>query len=144
MLAAYDKILIAVDGSVQSEKAFQEGLEIAKRNDATVYLAWIINDVELATSAYAFSKLLEDEREYIDDFLTKKISDAKSFGLDNVQSIIDVGPPKRKLAIDIPEKFGINLIIMGSTGKGAITQALIGSTTAFVVNHAVCNVLVVK
>ena len=144
MLAAYDKILIAVDGSVQSEKALQEGLEIAKRNDATVYLAWIINDVELTTSAYAFTKLLQDEREYVDDFLTKKIIEAKAFGVENIQPIIDVGSPKRKIAVDIPEEFEINLIILGSTGKGAITQALIGSTTAFVVNHAVCNVLVVK
>ncbi|MGX7197656.1 universal stress protein [Enterococcus olivae] len=144
MLETYDKVLIAVDGSKQSEKAFDEGVEIAKRNNATVYLAWIINDVELTTSAYAFSKLLHDEKEFVEDFLTKKVNQVKEAGIENVQPVIEVGSPKRKLAVDIPEEYGINLIIMGSTGKGALTQALIGSTTAFVVNHAICNVMVVK
>lgn len=144
MLETYDKVLIAVDGSKQSEKAFKEGVEIAKRNHAEVYLAWIINDVELTTSAYAFSKLLQDEKEFVEDFMVKKVTEAKEAGVEKVQSIIEVGSPKRKLAVDIPEEYAIKLIIMGSTGKGAISQALVGSTTAFVVNHAVCNVMVIK
>lgn len=144
MLDKYRKILIALDGSSQSEKAFSEGVEIAKRNNATVYLAWIINDVELTTSTYAFSKLLHDEEAFVKEFMDKKVLALKEAGLENAEVVIEVGSPKRKLATDIPEEYDIDFIIIGSTGKGALTQALIGSTTAFVVNHAVCNVLVVK
>ncbi|MEL5940483.1 universal stress protein, partial [Tetragenococcus halophilus] len=50
MLEAYKRILVALDGSNQSEKAFKETIEIAKRNNATVFLTRIINDVELTTS----------------------------------------------------------------------------------------------
>lgn len=144
MLASYKKLLIALDGSSQSEKAFAEAIEIAKRNHSEVYLAWIINDVELTTSAYAFSKLLHDEEAFVKDFMEKKVAHVKEAGIHNVHTIIEVGSPKRKIATDLPEEYDIDLIIMGSTGKGALTQALIGSTTAFVVNHAICNVLVVK
>ncbi len=144
MLEAYKKLLIAVDGSKQSEKAFSEGIEIAKRNGSTVYLAWIINDVELTTSAYAFSKLLYDEQAFVEDFMNKKVAEVKEAGVEDVHVIIEIGSPKRKIAVDIPQEYEIDLIIMGSTGKGAISQALVGSTTAFVVNHAVCNVMVVK
>jgi len=36
------------------------------------------------------------------------------------------------------------LIVMGATGLNAVERALVGSTTSYVVNHAKCNVLVVK
>ena len=144
MLTEYKKILVALDGSVQSEKAFKESIEIAKRNDATLYLTWIINDIELTTSAYSFAKLLTEEQAFVEDFMVKKVQEVKDGGIDKVETIVEIGSPKRKVAVDVPEEYGIDLIIMGSTGKGAITQALVGSTTAYVVNHAPCNVMVIK
>jgi nucleotide-binding universal stress UspA family protein len=129
MLETYKNLLVAVDGSAKSEKAFDEAVAIAKRNQSTVYLAWIINDVELTTSAYAFSKLLQDEKTFVEDFMEKKVEEVKAAGIDDVHVVIEVGSPKRKIAVDIPEEYDIDLIIMGSTGKGAISQALIGSTT---------------
>jgi nucleotide-binding universal stress UspA family protein len=130
MLETYKNLLVAVDGSAKSEKAFDEAVAIAKRNQSTVYLAWIINDVELTTSAYAFSKLLQDEKTFVEDFMEKKVEEVKAAGIDDVHVVIEVGSPKRKIAVDIPEEYDIDLIIMGSTGKGAISQALIGSTSS--------------
>lgn len=144
MLTEYKKILVALDGSVQSEKALQESIEIAKRNDATLYLTWIINDIELTTSAYSFAKLLTEEQAFVEDFMVKKIQEVKDGGVEKVETIVEIGSPKRKIAVDVPEEYGIDLIVMGSTGKGAITRALVGSTTAYVVNHAPCNVMVIK
>ena len=144
MLTAYNKILVAIDGSVQSEKAFKESVEIDQRNHAKLYLTWIINDIELTTSAYSFAKLLTEEQEFVEDFMAKKVKEAKELGIEEIETIIEIGSPKRKISIDVPNEYDIDLIIMGSTGKGAITQALVGSTTSYVVNHAPCNVLVVK
>ncbi|MHC5269089.1 universal stress protein [Enterococcus sp. LJL98] len=144
MLTEYKKILVALDGSVQSEKAFKESIEIAKRNAATLYLTWIINDIELTTSAYSFAKLLTEEQAFVEDFMVKKVQELKDEGIEKVETIVEIGSPKRKIAVDVPDEYGIDLIIMGSTGKGAITQALVGSTTSYVVNHAPCNVMVIK
>lgn len=144
MLTEYNKILVALDGSVQSEKAFKESIEIAKRNEATLYLTWIINDIELTTSAYSFAKLLTEEQAFVEDFMVKKVKEATDAGVKEVETIVEIGSPKRKVGVDVPTEYDIDLIIMGSTGKGAITQALVGSTTSYVVNHAPCNVLVVK
>ena len=38
----------------------------------------------------------------------------------------------------------IDLIVIGSTGTGVIDKFFVGSTTQYVVNHAPCNVMVVK
>ncbi|WP_430622000.1 universal stress protein [Enterococcus sp. DIV0800] len=55
-----------------------------------------------------------------------------------------VGNPKRLIAFDLPKTYKIDLIYMGATGKGALERILVGSTTTYVVNNALCNVMVVK
>lgn len=144
MAEAYTRVLVAIDGSEKSEKAFEEAIEIAKRNDATIFLTWIINDVELTTSAYAFSRLLKDEQQNIEEDMEEKAKMAEQAGVKNIERIVEIGSPKEMLAMDLPKEHDIDLIVMGSTGKGAIAQALVGSTTSFVVNHAPCNVMVIK
>ncbi len=144
MTDQYKTILVALDGSDQSEKAFDEALAIGRRNKAILYVTWIINDVELSTSAYAFSKLLQEEQTHVAKYLEQKVHTAKQNGIEEVHTIVDIGNPKKIIAQDIPKDYGIDLIVMGSTGKGAIAKVLVGSTTAYVVNQAPCNVMVVK
>lgn len=144
MKDAYKNILVAVDGSEQSEKAFKEAVRIAKNNKAKLYITSIINDAELTTSAYSFEKLFTMEKERVETEVLKKIQDARTEEIANIEPIVDVGSPKRYIADIIPESHEIDLIIIGSTGKGAIQRTLVGSTTSYVVNHAPCNVLVVR
>ncbi|MGX6980213.1 universal stress protein [Vagococcus elongatus] len=144
MVDNYQRILVAVDGSEKSEKAFQEAISVAKRNGAKLFIAAIVNDVELTTSAYAFSKLLIEEKKKLEINLLKKIDDASRQGIDDTVPIVEIGNPKEYLAHIIPEEREIDLIIVGATGKGAIQRALVGSTTSYVVTHAPCNVMVIR
>jgi nucleotide-binding universal stress UspA family protein len=52
----------------------------------------------------------------------------------------------RQVIVHFAKKTGlpVDMIIMGATGKGSMERLLIGSTTTYVVNHADCNVLVVR
>lgn len=144
MTISYQNILVAVDGSKQSEKAFSEAMAIAKQNHASLYIVSIINEVELTHSAYAFSKIYAEEKEAIELEMLKKINDAKEYGIDSIHAVVETGDPRELIGVDIPNKEQIDLIVMGATGKGAIQQALVGSTTSYIVTHATCNVLVVK
>ncbi|MBO0482467.1 universal stress protein [Candidatus Enterococcus courvalinii] len=144
MTINYQNILVAVDGSKQSEKAFSEALSIAKQNHASLSIVSIINEVELTHSAYAFSKIYAEEKEAIELEMLKKINDAKEYGIDSIHAVVETGDPRELIGTDIPNKEQIDLIVMGATGKGAIQQALVGSTTSYVVTHAPCSVLVVK
>ena len=38
----------------------------------------------------------------------------------------------------------IDLVVIGSTGLDAIDRFIIGSTTQYIVNHASCNVMIIK
>jgi nucleotide-binding universal stress UspA family protein len=53
------------------------------------------------------------------------------------------GPPKQAI-IEEAEKWGADLIIMGSHGYGFWQRALLGSVSDAVVHHAPCSVLVVR
>lgn len=57
MSKRYQNIMVAVDGSRQSIKAFAEALDLAKDNEAHLFIVSIINKVELTHSAYAFQNL---------------------------------------------------------------------------------------
>ncbi len=104
----------------------------------------IINKVELTHSAYAFSKIYADEKQRTEVAMLKKINDAKEFGIAEIHAIVETGDPRNLIANVIPGQENIDLIVMGATGKGAIQQALVGSTASYVVSHAPCSVLVVK
>ena len=129
MSKRYQNIMVAVDGSRQSIKAFAEALDLAKDNEAHLFIVSIINKVELTHSAYA---------------MLKKINDAKEYGIAEIHAIVETGDPRNLIANVIPGQENIDLIVMGATGKGAIQQALVGSTASYVVSHAPCSVLVVK
>ena len=144
MSKRYQKIMVAVDGSKQSEQAFLEALDLAKDNEAELFIVSIINKVELTHSAYAFSKIYAEEKQKIEVEMLKKIHDAKEYGINDIHAIVETGDPRNLIGTVCPQQEAIDLIVMGATGKGAIQQALVGSTASYVVTHAPCSVLVVK
>lgn len=143
-MSVYQHILVALDGSDQSEKAFHEAVRIAKEEQATLYLATIINDAEFTTSPFSFEELYDLEKHKSEEMLTGKAKQASEIGVKTVKKIVELGSPKRYLANTISENYAIDLIVLGATGRCAIQRTLIGSTTDYVVNHALCNVLVVR
>ncbi|MDT2704816.1 universal stress protein [Enterococcus dispar] len=143
MMSEYKNILVAVDGSDNAQKGFEEAVKLARNNNSQLHITWIINDAELTYSAYAFSKLFNAEKDYVEKEMLKKIHDALELGVKKCESFIEVGNPK-KMIVDYAKVNNIDLIVMGATGKGAIERTLVGSTTTYVVNHASCNVMVVR
>ena len=143
MIRKYQNILVAIDGSEHSEHAFDEAVEAAKRYDAKLNVISIINDSELSTSAFSFSKIYAAEKEQIEKEMLKKVHDASRKELDNVEPFVDLGSPKEKI-VEFAKDNEIDMIFLGATGKGEIRLSRIGSTAAYVVNHAPCSVTVIR
>lgn len=143
MVSEYKNILVAIDGSEHSERAFDEAVEAAKRYQAKLDVVSIINDSELSTSAFSFSKIYAAEKEQIEKEMLKKIHDAALQGVENVEPFIKQGNPKEKI-VEFAKKNETQLLFLGATGKGDIQLSQIGSTAAYVVNHAPCTVTVIR
>ncbi|WP_288226769.1 universal stress protein [uncultured Enterococcus sp.] len=142
MKKSYKKILVAVDSSAASTDAFNEALNIAERNGAKLFILTVV-DYKFSLGDPAFiNDALKFHLNNAEIELEQLIANSDISKLD-YETKIDSGNPKRKI-VDYAVETQVDLIILGSTGKGAVEQAIVGSTTAYVVNHASCNVMVVK
>lgn len=140
----YNNILIAIDGSEAAEKAFNKALVIAKRNDARIILAHVI-DVRTFASAGAYDRTLSERAEnYGKDLLDKYTDEAKKAGLTDILTTLEYGSPKVKIAKDLANNFDTDLIICGATGMNAVERFLIGSVSESITRYATCDVLVIR
>ncbi|EXB77509.1 Universal stress protein A-like protein [Morus notabilis] len=59
------------------------------------------------------------------------------------ETITEFGNPKEVIC-EAVEKYNIELLVLGSRGKGAIKRTFLGSVSSYCVHNAKCPVLVVK
>lgn len=132
MSTIYKNILLPVDGSQQSIDAFKSGIQQAKNWNSSVYLVQVLSD--------------DDDVNKIGDresFLNALESYAKGQSVTLHKEIV-FGDPRSQIARELVERWGIDLIVIGATGKGRIAKMLIGSVTTYVLRHALCDVLVCR
>ncbi|TRM12954.1 universal stress protein [Lentibacillus cibarius] len=140
----YKQIVVAVDGSEASEKAFYKALDIVRRNDARLILAHVVDSRTFATAEAYDRTLAERAEEYAKELVDSYVEIAKNAGITNLVRCVEYGSPKVKIAKDIAETFETDLIVCGATGMGAVERFLIGSVSENITRHANCDVLVVR
>lgn len=141
MKEAYKNILVAVDSSDQARRAFQEAIEVTRRNEAHLHLLIVADTNRLGGEPYAVEHIMKSVTQAANALAE---SMEASFPPDITHtSVIDEGNPKTSI-VAYAEQEKIDLIIMGATGTGTFSRLLLGSTTAYVVNNAPCNVMVVR
>src|SRR5699024_1695104 len=144
MNSNYEKIIIAVDGSKASEKAFNKSVEIAKSNNSTLILAHIVDTRTFATAEAYDKSLSERAQKYAEDLLNEYVENAKEAGVEKVELVIKYGSPKVAIAKEIAPENDADLIIVGATGLNAVERFLIGSVSESVARYAKCDVLIVR
>ncbi len=106
----YQNILIPVDGSQQSIDAFKRGIEQAKVWKSKVYLVQVLPEENVGFNIEernAFLNALENYANGQGVFLHKELV---------------YGEPRTQIAETLVDRWDINLIIMGATGKGRIAK----------------------
>ena len=143
MVEQYKNILVAVDGSEQSYDALREAIETAQANDSQLKILYVLNDklanIPVHLDTMTLYKSVQEHSDYVVDQVQGYLTDPEvSFEIVRL-----TGSPKREI-INYSKENNIDLIVLGSTGLDAIDRFIIGSTTQYIVNHASCNVMVVK
>ena len=140
----YERILIAIDGSYESELAFEKGVNIALRNNAELLLTHVIDTRALQSVAtfdtYIYEKLEQEAKDVLNDYEQQ----AREKGLTKVKQVIEFGNPKTLLARDIRDKEKVDLIMVGATGLNTFERLLIGSSSEYIMRHAKVDLLVVR
>jgi len=139
------KILIATDGSENAEKAADFGIQIAGLSGAKVYAAYVIDTTPYYSIPLdqVWSKEVYEQVEKTGHEITAGVEKtAKAAGLE-AESIILKGDPAEKI-VNFAEEQNVDMIIVGSLGKGKFERLVIGSVSEKVVRHAKIPVLVVR
>ena len=142
-VSEYKKILIPVDGSDASYRAFKEAVSIAKRNDSELIVLNVLDDFVRFGNPEASMRLYDDLRVDALSVLESYEAEAKEAGLENVTLEIIKGDARYSI-VEFANTAKADLVVVGATGKGAIERAMMGSVSEYVVRNAKSHVLVVK
>lgn len=142
-VAEYKKLLIPVDGSDASYRAFKEAVSIAKRNDSELIVLNVLDDFVRFGNPDASMRLYDDFRADALSVLESYEAEAKEAGLENITLEIIKGDARYGI-VEFANTAKADLVVVGATGKGAIERAMMGSVSEYVVRNAKSHVLVVK
>jgi nucleotide-binding universal stress UspA family protein len=136
----WEKLMLATDGSENSQPAGNRALELAQAYGA---------DLKVLSILEAPSRLGGNVREVLAELIKNRESmlaevraQAEALGI-KTECFTSQGYPARTIVAHA-QKEGINLIVMGSHGRTGLTRLLMGSVTERVIGLAPCPVLVVK
>ena len=151
----FSKILAPVDGSIQAERALDYAIFLAKNCEAslgTIHVAQVPTDWSLPTISSHSTRIDDDRQTYRrmievieaneNDILAKAEAKAKAAGL-TVKKIKESGHPADRI-VNVASENGYDLIVIGSRGNSSIKEALLGSVSHHVCQHAKCSVLIAR
>lgn len=147
-MVMYKNILLPVDGSENSQRALKHAIELAKLSGSKLILAHVIDmngvfNYPQATTSSTVKDLVSNFQKQSSIILNHAKNQAMDLGID-ATTIQASGSVKEQIATTIPNEYDIGLIVIGKTGRDALSRLVLGSTTAYVVRKAKANVTVVN
>ena len=137
----YKKIMVGYDGTKFSECALKEAMALAKGSAAKLLLVSAPEiDVEFQAMAPEANELMEKKARTDLDLAAAKV---KKAGL-SCETKIVVTTSTQEALVETAKKNKVDLIVLGTHGRTGLVRLLMGSTTARVIGHAHCSVLVVR
>jgi nucleotide-binding universal stress UspA family protein len=142
----FSKVLVAIDGSTESMAAVDRAIRIAKNDDAELIA---FNAIQLPVMGYYNPGVL-------DSVLDKGTTEADNWFRDierrtreatvtkvKTQTVRSSSSPSSEI-LSYAEKENVDLIVMGTKGRGQMKKMLLGSSASGVVMNASCTVMVVR
>ena len=136
------QFLVAIDGSAGSDAAIDEALELARESGAHVTFAFVRRPPSALLGYPYYERLLRNELTTARDALEAASGKALSAGVESSFEVLE-GDAIDEI-VSLADNRGVDLIVMGSRGRGAFAGALLGSVSSGVVQHANVPVLVAK
>lgn len=135
------KVLIAIDDNNNSENIVSAGLELCKQLNPTIALVTVFDINFLVTNGVATP---EEVANMIKTGLEKfhKMLIEKLFQDYSVSTFIEEGNPA-EMIIKVADKWGADLIILGTQGRTGLSHILLGSVAERVIRHSTLPLLVI-
>lgn len=138
------KILVAVDGSAYADRAFEMAADLAQKYGSRLLVLYVVpgpaGGRTMPASAHVSEARLDLGAQVVDAYRIK----AEEKNLQNAtRTLLKRGDPAQVI-IETALAEKCDLVVMGSRGRGALKQLLMGSVSHKVTNQAGCPVLVTQ
>lgn len=135
---SFRKILVAVDESPQALKVFEQALELAKKESASLM---VFHGIELE-ARHTYLTELEVKTEQAQRLLQAYQQKAKNQGI-LAEFSYRTGEPGASIC-DLAQSWRADLVVLGRRGFKGLAEVFLGSVSNHVVHHAPCSVLVIQ
>lgn len=142
-------VLIAIDGSDNSEKAFQFYVEHLHQTGNQMLLVHAAEPPLLSSSQAVmlsqpvWDQMLESEKKKVQTLEESYAEKMRGHGLTGKIKAVFSGKPGEVIA-DIAAEEKCSMIVMGTRGLGTVRRTIMGSVSDYVVHHAHCPVIVCR
>jgi nucleotide-binding universal stress UspA family protein len=136
----FETILVAYDGSPQSQRATDLAFSLAETMWSKVLVFAVIRPPEPAARV-ELNAVLEEAREHYEQNFISLREQAKLKGVE-LETDIAVGHPAEQI-VHRAEQANISLIVMGRRGMSIFHRWMLGSISERVLRYAHCPVMVV-
>jgi nucleotide-binding universal stress UspA family protein len=142
----YRNIVIATDGSENTQKAVSYGIEIARLSGATVHAVYIVDTSSFSSipmsSDGGWEAMFEILRKEGERAVSAVKYQGEAAGVD-VREVVWEGNPSNAI-IEFAENNNVDLVVMGTLGKTGLDRFLLGSVAEKVVRGSKVPVMVVR
>jgi nucleotide-binding universal stress UspA family protein len=146
------KVLVAVDGSENSDRALDFALGFSEKYDAALTIINVTESSAVAVvptdiGAYPGNSMMvvaRDLRKFHEDILEKALARAKAAKPNlAVTSLLKEGNAASEIAT-VSKEGNFDFVVVGHRGVGKVRELLIGSISEKVVHTVSCTVIIVK
>ena len=131
-------ILVAVDGSEYSDKAFEYACELSIMKNIPLKIINVVE--EYATVGYSILReLKKSSRQMLQDYKGR----AESLYIRNASTIHSVGNAAEEI-LKVANGKDVDTLVIGSKGKYGTSKDILGGTSYKLVHYSKCTVTVVK
>ena len=156
----FNKILIAIGDSPESEKIWMYGLTLAEKLGAQVLLLHVLNPIQNGfelvgnplmggispiVSDLAVQQYQQDWQDYERVGLERLHSYARQAKNRQIHSeILQTVGDSGHIICEAATNWSADSIVMGRNQKTVLSELLLGSTSSYVLHHAPCSVTIVQ
>jgi len=140
----YDRVLVPTDGSAGTGRAVAHAVDLADAHGAAIHAVYVVNTasyagVSMDASWEGVGEMLRSEGEAALDSVRETATAADV----PVETALLDGSPAREI-VDYADSGDVDLIVMGTRGRGGIDRLILGSVAERVVRTATVPVLTVR
>lgn len=150
MLNLRKKILVAIDGSPQSDKAAEEAVRLAAGNQtqfkSRIFALLVLPNAPTSTYTDFVPAAPMTETEKWNELRERIFYVVEKYAAEHdipLEMVVEYGDPADKI-IALAKREEIDVIVIGSSGKGFIQRKIKGSVSHKVASNADCSVYIVR